>query len=34
VRIALAPEVSEADLQAALETMSEMLSKPLQHAPI
>ncbi len=33
VRIALAPEVSEADLQAALETMSEMLSKPLQHAP-
>ncbi|WP_294222339.1 PLP-dependent aminotransferase family protein [uncultured Shimia sp.] len=34
VRIALAPDVPEAELRLALETMSELLAKPLQHAPV
>ncbi len=34
VRIALAPEVSDADLLGALETMSDLLAKPLQHSVV
>lgn len=32
VRISLAPDVPDADLRAALETMCDLLAKPLQHA--